>query len=62
MVRVLTGESTDRVVLVHGVFGAGKSYLISVIILLLRRFKDENLFLDESMRVGVSSMTNGNEL
>ncbi|KAI8923272.1 P-loop containing nucleoside triphosphate hydrolase protein [Entophlyctis helioformis] len=47
------------VTLVHGVFGAGKSFLVGVVVIFLHRVRQSGLFVDgDRMRIAISSMTN----
>ncbi|OAJ43710.1 hypothetical protein BDEG_27041 [Batrachochytrium dendrobatidis JEL423] len=55
----IAGNQDSPITLVHGVFGAGKSFLVGVIVLFLYQVKENNLFCNgNGARVVISSMTN----
>ncbi|KAJ1345233.1 hypothetical protein BSLG_000747 [Batrachochytrium salamandrivorans] len=55
----ISNSQKSPITLVHGVFGAGKSFLIGVIVIFLFRVKEHNLFSGGShTRIVISSMTN----
>jgi hypothetical protein len=58
--KSLFGESLP-VTLVHGVFGAGKSFMIAVLVITLHRLWC-NCLLPDNFKIVLSSMTNGIKL
>lgn len=55
--RSLSGRNTCPVVLAHGVYGAGKSFLVSVLVLILEKANRSDMF-KEKIQILFSSMTN----
>eukprot|EP00818_Percolomonas_sp_WS_P008249 CAMPEP_0117456414 /NCGR_PEP_ID=MMETSP0759-20121206/11864_1 /TAXON_ID=63605 /ORGANISM="Percolomonas cosmopolitus, Strain WS" /LENGTH=1522 /DNA_ID=CAMNT_0005249751 /DNA_START=200 /DNA_END=4768 /DNA_ORIENTATION=- len=51
-----TGDTSDNIMLVHGAFGAGKSFLLTVLITFICDLMDE--IGDEHVRILISSVTN----
>lgn len=52
-------DNNKPITLVHGVFGAGKSFVVSVLVILLYELYNGKFIADEEFRIVISSMTNG---